>query len=251
MITLSDSEKILYEGLTYDDVLLLPTYSKTPLHYDVKTKLTRRITLNIPLISSAMDTVTEADLAIAIAKEGGIGFIHRGMNIKQQADEVRKVKHFQTNLIIHDDLVTLNYKANLEQVELLMEKHSIGTIPIVDDNKKLVGIITNRDIRFIKDLSLSVQKVMIKKENLVTAPETISLEKAEDKLKRYEIKKLPIIDSDYKLIGLITYKDILKNKLACRDENQRLRVGGAIGVTDKDIFERTGALRRRGRCDCY
>jgi IMP dehydrogenase len=241
-----DRSKFLFEALTYDDVLLVPAYSEVlPRETDSSTLLTRNIRLNIPIVSAAMDTVTEADLAIAVALEGGLGFVHKNMKIERQAEEVRKVKRSQSGLIF--DPVTLSVSAKVQQAENIMREMRIGGIPIVDGNGKLVGIITNRDLRFQKDMTVPVESIMTK-ENLITAPEGITLDKAEEILKKYKIEKLPIVSKDGRLTGLITYKDIQKKKNkphACQDQFGRLRVGAAVGVTP-DILERIDALKAAG-----
>ena len=241
-----DTSKFVYEALTYDDVLLLPGYSEVlPRDTHTTTKLTRNITLNIPLVSAAMDTVTEHNLAIAMALEGGLGFIHKNMSIEQQAFEVRKVKRSQSGMIL--DPVTLHIDSTVGDALMIMREHKIGGIPVVDSEKKLIGIVTNRDLRFQKNPSLMVNEVMTK-ENLVTAEEGIDLEGAEEVLQQHKIEKLPIINKSGTLMGLITYKDILKKKdkpHACKDEYGRLRVGAAVGVTP-DIEERITALKNAG-----
>lgn len=241
-----DSSKFLFEALTYDDVLLVPAYSEIlPRETNTSGKLTRSIKLNIPIVSAAMDTVTEAELAIAMALEGGIGFIHKNMSIQAQAAMVRKVKRSQSGLIL--DPVTLSIHSTVQDAENIMREFKIGGIPVVDGNGKLVGIITNRDLRFQKDLSVSVESIMTK-ENLVTAPENITLDKAETILQRYKIEKLPIVNKKGKLTGLITFKDIQKKKNkpnACQDSFGRLRAGAAVGVTP-DILERIEALKDAG-----
>ncbi|MCS6820258.1 MAG: IMP dehydrogenase [Microscillaceae bacterium] len=241
-----DNSKLLYEALTYDDVLLVPAYSEI-LPKDVKTttQLTTHISLNIPIVSAAMDTVTEYEMAIAIAQEGGIGFIHKNMSIEAQAEQVRKVKRSQSGMIL--DPITLREDATLEQAHRIMHEFKIGGIPIVNAENTLIGIITNRDLRFEKDLTQSVSKIMTK-ENLITAEVGIELNKAEDILQRHRIEKLPIVDKNYKLVGLITYKDILKKKdrpFSCKDEFGRLRVGAAVGIT-KDVLQRVSALVKAG-----
>jgi IMP dehydrogenase len=240
------TEKVLYEALTYDDVLLLPAYSEVlPRETDTTTLLTRNIKLNIPIISAAMDTVTDAELAIAIALEGGLGIIHKNMSIEAQAQQVRKVKRSQSGMIL--DPVTLRADETLADANRIMKEYKIGGIPVVDANQRLVGIITNRDMRFQKNLSLKVSEIMTR-ENLIVGPEGIGLAKAEDILQEFKIEKLPIVDKDYKLIGLITYKDILKNRdrpNACKDEFGRLRVGAAVGVTH-DMMDRISALKHAG-----
>lgn len=234
------------EALTYDDVLLAPGYSEIlPRETDTKSKLSRNIHLNIPLVSAAMDTVTEAELAIAIALEGGLGFIHKNMSIENQARQVRRVKRSQSGLIL--DPVTLNVAATVGDAVKLMKEYKIGGIPVTDENKKFVGIITNRDLRFEKEMQKPVKEVMTK-EKLITANVEIDLEQAEGILQEHKIEKLPIVDKSGKLSGLITYKDILKNKdrpNACKDDYGRLRVGAAVGVTP-DITERVEALITAG-----
>lgn len=241
-----NSIQSLPEALTYDDVLLLPGYSEVlPREARTDTRLTRNIRLNIPLVSAAMDTVTEAELAIAMALEGGLGFIHKNMSIEAQAAQVRKVKRSQSGMIL--DPVTLNIDSLVTDAVRIMRDYKIGGIPVTDSNKKLLGIITNRDLRFQKDLHVPVKEIMTS-ENLVTAGVEVDLEMAEEILQKHKIEKLPIIDRDGKLIGLITYKDILKNRdrpLACKDEFGRLRVGAAVGITN-DLLVRIEALRAAG-----
>lgn len=241
-----DPAKFLFEALTYDDVLLVPAYSEVlPRDTSTTTFLTENIRLNIPISSAAMDTVTESALAIGIALEGGIGFIHKSMSIEQQAEEVRKVKRSQSGLIL--DPVTLRINSTVRDAEKIMREFKIGGIPVIDGNGKLVGIITNRDLRFQKDMSIPVEQIMTK-ENLVTAPEGITLEKAEVLLQNYKIEKLPIVNKKGKLTGLVTYKDILKKKnkpFACQDKFGRLRVGAAVGVTP-DLVARIEALKVAG-----
>jgi len=241
-----DQSKFLYEALTYDDVLLVPAYSDVlPRETTTSGFLTKNIKLNIPIVSAAMDTVTEAELAIGIALEGGLGFIHKNMSIVQQAEQVRKVKRSQSGMIL--DPVTLRINSTVRDAEKIMREHKIGGIPVIDENGKLVGIITNRDLRFQKDMSMPIEQIMTK-ENLITAPENITLEKAEVILQKYKIEKLPIVNKKGKLTGLVTYKDILKKKNkpnACHDEYGRLRVGAAVGVTP-DILDRIDALRTSG-----
>jgi len=241
-----NSTKFLFEALTYDDVLLVPAYSEIlPRETSTIGYLTKNIKLNIPIISAAMDTVTEANLAIGIALEGGLGFIHKNMSIESQAEHVRKVKRSQSGMIL--DPVTLHVTSTVRDAEKLMRENKIGGIPVIDGNGKLVGIITNRDLRFQKDMTLPIEKIMTK-ENLITAPEGITLEKAEILLQSYKIEKLPIVNKKGKLTGLVTYKDILKKKNkpnACKDEFGRLRVGAAVGVTP-DIADRIDALKNAG-----
>ena len=241
-----NSSKFLYEALTYDDVLLVPGYSEVlPRETSTATWLTKKIRLNIPLVSAAMDTVTESELAIAIALEGGLGFIHKNMSIEKQAAQVRKVKRSQAGMIL--DPITLDINSKVKDAEAIMREFNIGGIPVVDAQKVLRGIITNRDLRFIKDPSRLIREIMTS-ENLITAKSGISLEQAEEILQEYKIEKLPIVDDEGKLTGLITYKDILKRKdkpNACKDEFGRLRVGAAVGVT-ADIVERVEALMNAG-----
>ena len=240
----TNSSKFLFEALTYDDVLLTPGYSEVlPKDTQVGSRLTRNISLNIPFVSAAMDTVTEAELAISMALDGGIGIIHKNMTKEAQAAQVRKVKRSQSGMIL--DPITLNGKSTLGDAAQIMKEFGIGGIPIIDGAGKLSGIITNRDLRFQKDLSIPVVDIMTH-ENLVTAGEGISLEEAEEILMQHKIEKLPIVDSEGKLRGLITYKDILKNTdrpFACKDEYGRLRVGAAVGVT-ADIGQRMELLNR-------
>ena len=235
------SNKILKEGLTYDDVLVVPASSEVLPHMvDISTKFTKNITLNIPVISAAMDTVTESKMAIAIAQEGGIGVLHKNMSIVQQALEVRKVKRSESGMIL--DPITLTMSATVGDAFKLMRENSIGGIPIVDGQMNLLGIVTNRDLRFEKDMTLSISSVMTTEE-LVTASLS-DLKNAENILKDNKIEKLPIVDVNNKLVGLITFKDIIKNRLrpnACKDKYGRLRVAAAVGVTN-DVLERVAAL---------
>ncbi|MDA0890463.1 MAG: IMP dehydrogenase [Bacteroidetes bacterium] len=235
------SNKILKEGLTYDDVLVVPAYSEVLPHMvDISTKFTKNITLNMPVVSAAMDTVTESKMAIAIAQEGGIGVLHKNMSIEQQALEVRKVKRSESGMIL--DPITLNMSATVGDAFKLMRENSIGGIPIVDGQMNLLGIVTNRDLRFEKDMNLSISSVMTTEE-LVTASLS-DLKNAENILKDNKIEKLPIVDVNNKLVGLITFKDIIKNRLrpnACKDKYGRLRVAAAVGVTN-DVLERVAAL---------
>lgn len=241
-----DTSKFLYEALTYDDVLLLPAYSEVlPRDTSTQTQLTRNITLNVPMVSAAMDTVTEAALAIAMAQEGGIGIIHKNMTIAQQAAQVRKVKRSESGMII--DPVTLTDGQTLGDAHRIMREFKIGGIPVIDQAGKLIGILTNRDLRFQKDLSKTVNEIMTK-DNLITAKKGISLDEAESILQEFKIEKLPIVDENYKLIGLVTYKDIIKRKnnpYASKDALGRLRVGAAVGVTP-DLLDRVQALVQVG-----
>lgn len=235
-------DKFSFEALTYDDVLLVPGYSETlPRDVVTTTVLTNRISLNIPLVSAAMDTVTESELAIAMALEGGLGFIHKNMSIERQAIQVRKVKRSQSGLIL--DPITLVVDSTAGDAVKIMKEYKIGGIPVIDGSGKLVGIITNRDLRFQKDMSMPVSEIMTK-DKLVSAVDEITLDEAEEILQLHKIEKLPIVNKDGKLTGLITYKDILKNKdrpNACKDAFGRLRVGAAVGVTS-DIIDRISAL---------
>jgi IMP dehydrogenase len=241
-----DTSKFLFEALTYDDVLLLPGYSEIlPRDTDTSSLLTRNIRMNIPLVSAAMDTVTEHHLAIAMALEGGIGFIHKNMKIEAQAEQVRKVKRSQSGMII--DPITLHVDSIVADAFRIMREHKIGGIPVVDSDNKLVGIITNRDLRFQKDASKAISEIMTK-ERLITAEEGVDLATAEDILQEHKIEKLPIVDKNGRLKGLITYKDILKKRdkpNACKDQFGRLRVGAAVGVTP-DILDRIAALKAAG-----
>ena len=241
-----DPEKFVAEGLTYDDVLLIPAYSEVlPSDVDTSTYLTSKIKLNVPIVSAAMDTVTEADLAIAIAQAGGIGMLHKNMTIQRQAEEVRKVKRSESGMI--QDPVTVAENALVGDAVKLMEGYSIGGIPVVSAGNKLVGIITNRDLRFQKDMNKLVKEVMTK-DNLVTAPEGTNLLQAEEILQNYKIEKLPVVNADGILTGLITFKDIQKFRnypKACKDEHGRLRVGAAVGVA-ADNLNRVAALVQAG-----
>ncbi len=241
-----DPNKFVSEGLTYDDVLLIPAYSEVlPREVNTSTYLTKKIKLNVPIVSAAMDTVTESELAIAIAQNGGIGMLHKNMTIARQAEEVRKVKRSESGMI--QDPVTLHPEATLAEAFALMKEFKIGGIPIIDKNQQLLGILTNRDIRFQKDLKLKVKTVMTTA-NLITAPTGTDLKKAELILQKHKIEKLPVVDKKGKLTGLITYKDIQKFKnfpQACKDEQGRLRVGAAVGVT-ADTMERVSALVNAG-----
>ncbi|MBK0401477.1 IMP dehydrogenase [Adhaeribacter sp. BT258] len=243
---MADQSKVLFEALTYDDVLLLPAYSEVlPKNTNITTQLTRNIRLNVPLLSAAMDTVSEAAMAIAMAQEGGIGIIHKNMSIKAQAEQVRKVKRSESGMIL--DPVTLDENALVSDALRLMKENKIGGIPVINNGRKLVGIITNRDLRFEKKPARAISEIMTK-ENLITAPQGISMEEAEDILQQYKIEKLPVVDKKGTLIGLITYKDILKKKShpnSCKDEFGRLRVGAAVGVTG-DMVERVTALTEAG-----
>ncbi|HLS95348.1 MAG TPA: IMP dehydrogenase [Sphingobacterium sp.] len=241
-----DPQKFVAEGLTYDDVLLIPAYSEIlPRDVDTSTYLTKKIRLNIPLVSAAMDTVTGADLAIAIAQAGGIGMLHKNMTIEEQAAEVRKVKRSESGMI--QDPVTLLEGATVGDAFKIMKDHKIGGIPIVSTTGKLVGIVTNRDLRFQKDMAKPINELMTKI-NLVVAPEGTDLIKAEEILQNHKIEKLPVVDTEGNLKGLITFKDIQKYKHypnAAKDGHGRLLVGAAVGVTG-DTIERVSALVKAG-----
>ena len=241
-----DPQKFIALGLTYDDVLLVPSYSEIlPREVNTSTFLTKKIQLNVPLVSAAMDTVTEAELAIAIAQNGGLGMLHKNMSIERQAEEVRKVKRSESGMI--QDPVTLLETSVVADAFKIMREHKIGGIPVVSSDNKLVGIITNRDLRFQKQMSKPIAEVMTK-DNLVTAPEGTTLKEAEEILQNHKIEKLPVVNTEGFLSGLITFKDIQKVKhypLACKDEKGRLRVGAAVGVT-ADTMQRVEALVKAG-----
>ena len=238
--------KILGEGLTYDDVLLVPAYSEVlPREVNIQSKFSKNITLNVPIVSAAMDTVTESSMAIAIAREGGIGVLHKNMTIEQQAVKVRRVKRAESGMII--DPVTLNKEAKVKDAKRLMAEHSIGGIPIIDSEGHLEGIVTNRDLRFEKDNERAIVEVMTS-ENLITTSEGTSLAEAEVILQENKIEKLPVVTKDNKLIGLITFRDITKltqKPIANKDTYGRLRVAAAVGVT-ADAVERVEALVNAG-----
>jgi len=240
------TKKFFGEGLTFDDVLLLPAYSEVlPREVNIQTRLTKEISLNIPMLSAAMDTVTEATLAIALAREGGIGILHKNMGIDQQAEQVRKVKRSESGMII--DPITLHIDATIGDALKLMKENKIGGIPIVDANNKLVGILTNRDLRFETDKKRKVQEVMTR-ENLIVAPEGTDLKKAAKILRSYKIEKLPVVKKDNTLVGLITYRDILQLSSypnAVKDSFGRLLVGAALGITP-DMLDRAAALQHIG-----
>ena len=242
----NQSDKFIGEGLTYDDVLMVPSYSEIlPRDVNVSSQFTKEIRLNIPIVSAAMDTVTESKLAIAIAHEGGIGVLHKNMSIEAQAEKVRIVKRSESGMI--QDPVTLSVGSNVGDALDLMKEHNIGGIPVVDDSNKLVGIVTNRDLRFQKDISLPVKEVMTS-ENIITTKEGTDLDKAREILQEYKIEKLPVVNDNGELIGLITYKDITKVKEkpnACKDQYGRLRVAAGVGVT-LDVMERVEALYKAG-----
>jgi IMP dehydrogenase len=240
------SNKFLPEGLTYDDVLLVPAYSEVmPRDTQMLTYFTKKIKLNVPIVSAAMDTVTEHELAIAIAQEGGIGVLHKNMSIAEQAEQVRKVKRSESGMI-QDPVVILD-KATIGDALALMKEHSIGGIPVTNQNNKLVGIVTNRDLRFEKDMKRPVKEVMTSK-NIITTTKGTSLEKAEAILQGHKIEKLPVVDKDNNLVGLITFKDIMKGRIkpnASKDKYGRLMVAAAVGVT-ADTMERVNALVKAG-----
>ena len=242
----NNSTKFFGEGLTFDDVLLMPGYSQVlPRDVEIKTRLTKDISLNVPLVSAAMDTVTEATLAIALAREGGIGMLHKNMSIDEQAAQARKVKRSESGLII--DPVTLKANATIGDALRLMRENKIGGIPIIDNSGKLVGILTNRDLRFENDMKRKVSEAMTK-ENLYTAPEGTDLKKAEELFKKTKVEKLPIVDKQGRLKGLFTYSDILKLKShpnAVKDSFGRLLVGAGVGIT-KDMMDRVAALQAVG-----
>jgi IMP dehydrogenase len=239
-------EKILQEGITYDDVLLVPDYSEVlPRDTSLKTKLTDGIELNIPFISAAMDTVTDAQMARAIAREGGIGVIHKNMSITEQASQVDQVKRSESGMIM--DPVTLTVDKKVGDAVDLMNRYHISGIPIINNDRELIGIITNRDLRFNPNRSESIANIMTT-ENIITAPEGTTLEEAEEILQHHRIEKLPVVDGNNKLCGLITFKDIQKKKnfpQACKDSHGRLRVGAAVGVTS-DTMDRIDALISSG-----
>lgn len=240
------ADKFALEGLTYDDVLLLPAYSEVlPRETDVTTQLTRNIRINVPIVSAAMDTVTDHALAIAVAREGGIGMLHKNMSIEKQAEAVRKVKRAESGLIV--DPITLNANDSIGSALMLMKENRIGGIPVINGEGELVGIITNRDLRFEKNMRRTVSEVMTK-ENLITAPEGTDLKKAETILRKYKIEKLPVVNKKGKLVGLITFKDIRKltsSPNSCKDKMGRLLVGAAVGVST-DTLNRVDALIQNG-----
>ena len=240
------AEKVKMDGLTFDDVLLIPAYSEVlPREVNLKTKFSRNITLNVPLVSAAMDTVTESGLAIAIAREGGIGVIHKNMSIEEQARQVHAVKRAENGMIY--DPVTIKKGSTVADALSMMKEFHIGGIPVVDDDRKLVGIVTNRDLRFESDVNRPVDEVMTS-EGLVTTSQTTDLEEAAKILQEHKIEKLPVVDNDGRLVGLVTYKDITKAKdkpFACKDKLGRLRVAAGVGVT-ADSMQRVDALVAAG-----
>ena len=246
MATRNSTSRIFGQGLTFDDVLLMPAYSEVlPSEVNIHAQLTKHIKLHVPVLSAAMDTVTEAQLAIALAREGGIGILHKNMSIERQAEQVRKVKRSESGMIV--DPITLEVTATIGDALNLMRDNKIGGIPIVDKNHKLVGILTNRDLRFETDRKRKISEVMTK-ENLIIAPEGTDLKKAEKILRQYKIEKLPVVNKQGKLIGLITYRDILQLSAfpnAVKDKIGRLLVGAALGIT-KDLLDRAAALQSVG-----
>jgi len=240
------SDKIIGEGLTYDDVLLLPAYSEIfPREVKINSQFSRNIKINTPIVSAAMDTVTESALAIALAQEGGIGVLHKNISIEGQANEVRKVKRSESGMI--QDPVTLGVGGTVGDALDLMKEHTIGGIPIIGENGKLAGIVTNRDLRFEKKREKPVREVMTR-DNVITAGAGTTLVEAEGILQEHKIEKLPVVNENYELVGLITFKDIMKFKTkpnACKDQFGRLRVAAAVGVTG-DTLDRVAALRNAG-----
>tara|TARA_B100000795_G_scaffold102038_1_gene75214 strand:- start:5727 stop:7205 length:1479 start_codon:yes stop_codon:yes gene_type:complete len=239
---LHSTDKFIGEGLTYDDVLLIPAYSEIlPREVKITSKFSRNITLNTPIVSAAMDTVSESAMAIAIAREGGIAVLHKNMSIEAQAKEVRSVKRAESGMIL--DPVTLSHTSKVADAKKMMKEYRIGGIPVVDTEGKLIGIVTNRDLRFIKDNTLSVDDVMTK-EGLIVTKENTSLAQAEDILQKHKIEKLPVVNEDNVLVGLITYRDIIKVRVqpnANKDSFGRLRVAAGVGVT-ADVMDRVTAL---------
>ncbi len=240
------ADRVKMDGLTFDDVLLIPAYSEVlPNSVDLTTKFSRNISLNVPLVSAAMDTVTEAQLAIAIAREGGIGVIHKNMTIEEQARQVHTVKRAENGMIY--DPVTISRGSTVNDALNIMKEYKIGGIPVVDNEGYLVGIVTNRDLRFERNLNRPIDEVMTK-DNLITTSQSTNLEEAADILQRHKIEKLPVVDKNGRLVGLVTYKDITKAKdkpNACKDRLGRLRVAAGIGVT-RDSLQRAEALVKAG-----
>ena len=240
------ADRVKMDGLTFDDVLLIPAYSEVlPREVDLRTKFSRNITLNVPIVSAAMDTVTEAQLAIALAREGGIGVIHKNMPIAEQARQVHTVKRAENGMIY--DPVTIKRGSTVSDALNMMKEYHIGGIPVVDDEGRLVGIVTNRDLRFERNLDRKIDEVMTK-ENLVVTHQSTDLEEAAQILQEHKIEKLPVVDNDGRLVGLVTYKDITKAKdkpYACKDERGRLRVAAGVGVT-ADSMDRVDALVEAG-----
>lgn len=241
-----DTEKLISDGLTYDDVLLVPAHSTVlPREVNISTRFSRNISLKIPIVTAAMDTVTDSTMAIAIAQEGGIGVLHKNMSIEQQAAEVKRVKRAENGMIINP--ITVQVDAKVRDVLKIMHEYHIGGIPVVDKDNRLVGIVTNRDLRFERQVNRPIHEVMTK-ENLITTTEFTDFEKAADILQEHRIEKLPVVDKDFRLVGLITYKDIIKIKErpnACKDELGRLRVAAAVGIAS-NTMERVAALVAAG-----
>lgn len=241
----SYNEKIIGEGLTYDDVLLVPAYSEIiPKEVTVKSRFSKNIDVNIPIVAAAMDTVTEAPMAIAMAQEGGIGVLHKNMSIERQAEEVLKVKRSENGMITNP--TTLHENAVVEDALKMMREFSIGGIPIVDTDNKLIGIVTNRDLRFEKDIRKPLRDIMTK--NVISTKQGTTFAEAAEILQQHRIEKLPVVDSDGHLVGLITYRDIIKVKqrpMACKDSMGRLRVAAGIGITN-DMYERIEAVITSG-----
>jgi IMP dehydrogenase len=240
------SERIISEALTFDDVLMVPAYSKVlPREVEIRSLFSRNIILNAPIVSAAMDTVTESWMAIAIAREGGIGVIHKNMSIELQANQVTQVKRAQNGMIINP--ITIKPNATVADALVLMKKYKIGGIPVVEKGNILVGIVTNRDLRFEKNLKMTISQVMTSN-NLIKTSQSVNLDQAAEILQIHKIEKLPVVDENNKLVGLITYKDITKAKdrpNSCKDENGRLRVAAGVGVT-ADTFDRIDALVAAG-----
>src|SRR6056300_943201 len=240
------SNKFIGQGLTYDDVLLVPAYSETlPREVSIKSRFSRNIPLNIPIVSAAMDTVTESRMAIAMAREGGIGVLHKNMTIEEQATKVRTVKRSESGMII--DPVTLPETALVSDAKENMQQFKIGGIPIVDDQNRLLGIVTNRDLRFENNSVRPIREVMTKN-NLITVKEGTSLKDAEQILQKHKIEKLPVVSKDNTLVGLITFRDITKHTTkpnSNKDHFGRLRVAAAVGVTS-DVLDRVAALHSVG-----
>jgi IMP dehydrogenase len=239
-------DKIASEGLTFDDVLLLPAYSQVlPREVSIKSRFSRNIELNTPIVSAAMDTVTEEQLAITIAREGGIGVIHKNMPLEEQARQVRRVKRAES-VMIHEP-ITIRREGTVSDALNLMKEYKIGGIPVVDETNTLIGIVTNRDLRFQQDMDRAIAEVMTSK-NIITTSHNTGLAEAAEILQAHKIEKLPVVDGDHKLIGLITYKDITKSKdrpNSCKDAKGRLRVAAAVGVTE-DVIERVRVLEEAG-----
>jgi IMP dehydrogenase len=242
-------DKIASEGLTFDDVLLQPSFSKVlPREVSIKSQFSRNIQLNTPIVSAAMDTVTEEQLAITIAREGGIGVIHKNMPLEEQARQVKRVKRAES-VMIHEP-ITIRKEGTVSDALNLMKEYKIGGIPVVNEHNTLIGIVTNRDLRFQQDMDRPIEDVMTV-ENIITTTKKTTLAEAAMILQAHKIEKLPVVDGDHKLIGLITYKDITKSKdrpNSCKDNKGRLRVAAAVGVST-DILDRVSALEEAG-CGC-